>query len=917
MSPPPSQENNLNPHPCAHDGKAPFRCSLCYGTGVVWEYEGKVFCWARPISTLRIMADEVGRSVHLGIGGGMFCMAALAVVSLGYLVVRAQDDYAVVVQHLRYGSEVAAVGVWIGLLAASYLFYRFVSEQQKGTNIRKAVTKSVMKGRWSTPFLRTLMGFGRSERGTDIAPFFTEAAQRIIEHAYEFAKRLQAKELSSLHILASAVSDPSIGLMFSRLSVDGTLFAEKVKRLLSRKAFGEGAPRVNQECYLLFLRAFQGAFLRAHARVKSTDLLIALSSPLCVDPFAIFTDLEITERAVGHVAEWIELHRELVRRSRHFARRAAYKPKGAMNRTYTSVATPLLDRCSRDLTMYARAGALPLVVGREREVGELFRVFSAGEQGVLLVGEEGAGKSSIIGHIADAMASEEVPHILGDKRLIELSVPALVAGGGTLGGMEDTLLRMSREIRKAGNIILVVENVHALVGTRSTGGAAFDIAGIVAELLEHKQIFLIATTTPQEAREFIENSPLGRLLARVDVGETDREQTIRVLESKAPYLEGRLKVYYSYPALEKIVDLSLRYLTEGHLPDKAIRLMEEAGEAVREERKEWAVVHPEDVAAVVSEKTRIPLTSISEDESSMLLSLEVRLHERIIDQEEAVNLVANAIRRGRTELRDQKRPIASFLFLGPTGVGKTEVARAVAELYYGKESAMVRLDMSEYQGADALDKLLGSVAAGAFGYLTEAIRRQPFSLVVLDEFEKASSDVLNLFLQVLEDGRLTDAHGRTVNFTNAIIIGTSNAGAELILSMLRAGDTIEKIRTELIQNELPKRFKPELLNRFDGVVVFKPLSVEHVQAITRLMLSRVERGLNEKGIGLKVEEVAVMDLAREGFDLAYGARPLRRLIQERVEDPIAQFLLAGQLARRDVVILEYGGRPRVEKAPPL
>lgn len=866
-----------------------------------------MFCWARPVSSLRIMADEVGRAVRLGIGSAMFLVVACAVISLGYLIVRAQDDYAAVARHLFYGSDVAAVMVWIGVLAASYLMYRFISEQQKGADLRKQIAKSAMKGNW----------FARGRYAQDIAPFFTEAAQRIIEHSYEFAKRLNAQEFSSIHILASAVSDPSIGLMLSRLSIDGTLFAEKVKHLLARKAFGTGAPRVSQECYVMLLNAFKGAYLRRHARVKPTDLFIALAAPACADPYAVFTDLEITERAIVHVAEWIELHRELVRRARHFARRAAYKPKGAMNRTYTSVATPLLDRCSRDLTMYARAGALPVAVGREREVSELFRVLSAGEQGALLVGEEGAGKSSVVGHIADAMASEEVPRILADKRLVELSVPALVAGGGTLGGMEETLLKMTREIRKAGNVILVIENVHTLVGTRSAGGAAFDIAGIIAELLEHKQLFVIATTTPQEARTFIETSPLGRLLSRVDIGETDREQTIRVLESKAPSIEGRLKIYFSYPALEKIVDLSLRYLIEGHMPDKAIHLMEESGEAVREERKEWSVVHPEDVAAVVSEKTHVPLTTISEHEGSLLLALEARLHERIIDQEEAVTLVANAIRRGRTELRDRKRPIASFLFLGPTGVGKTEVARAVAEVYYGDERAMVRLDMSEYQGADALDKLLGSVAAGAFGYLTEAVRKQPFSLVVLDEFEKASGDVLNLFLQVLEDGRLTDAHGRTVNFTNTIIIGTSNAGAEIILSMLRAGDAIEKIKIELIQNELPKRFRPELLNRFDGVVVFKPLSVTDVQAIARLMLSRIERDLNEKGIGLKVEDVAVMDLAREGFDPAYGARPLRRLIQERVEDPIAQFLLSGQLARRDVVILEYGGSPHVEKAPPL
>lgn len=900
------KKENLQPQLCpACEGKS-ISCKVCAGNGRVMVMNGITFAWKKKITRLGIEVDEWEEKVRVQIGMAALLMAVgglSALASMAYVA----DSAGTLRQKLITGSDAFTLSVWVGTLACSYFIYHVLHRTLSLPTVKRLMTGKKGK-RWGK----------RAPASRDIAQAFSPPALHIVEHAYLLASRLGTHSASAIHLFASAVTDPTVGLMISRFAVDGKKLIEKIKHVLSRRELHDhDAPHLDVHWHDALLRSFAVAAECGHRQVDATDLAVSLSNPLCVEVTEVLTDLYITEQKIWHVAEWIDLHRTLVRRSRHLRGRAAYKPKGAMNRTYTSIATPLLDSFSRNLTARAQAGAMPLVVGREREVAEIFRLFSAGERGVLLVGEEGAGKSALIGQIAQAMVAEDVPEIMKDKRCIELSVPALIAGGDVQGGIEGALLKMGREIRRAGNVILAIENVHTLVGTKSSGGEAFDVSGVLAELLEQKALRVIATTTPTEARSFIENSPLARLLERVDVGETDREQTIRVLESKAPFLESRFKVYYSYPAIERVVDLSLRYINVGHLPDKAIRLMEETGEAVREERGVHALVTPEDAAGVVSEKMQIPLTNISEEESSVLLHFEERLHERIIGQDDAVRLVAQAIRRGRVELRDRKRPIASFLFLGPTGVGKTEVARAVASLYFGDEKTMVRLDMSEYQGPDALGKLLGSPIAGSFGYLTEAVRQKQFSLVLLDEFEKASGEVLNLFLQVLEDGRLTDASGRTVDFSNTIIIATSNVAAGVILDAIRAGETIEKIRAKVMQVELPRLLKPELLNRFDGVVVFAPLKIEEVQEIVRLLLARVERDLNEKGVALKAEEVAVHDLAREGFDPAWGARPLRRLIQERIEDPIAKFILSGQLQRRDVVILGYHGEPKVEKAPPL
>ncbi|TAL50675.1 ATP-dependent Clp protease ATP-binding subunit, partial [Patescibacteria group bacterium] len=359
------------------------------------------------------------------------------------------------------------------------------------------------------------------------------------------------------------------------------------------------------------------------------------------------------------------------------------------------------------------------------------------------------------------------------------------------------------------------------------------------------------------------------------------------------------------------------YMHETYLPKKAIEVARETALQVSQSRGKDALVTGEDVAQIVSSKTGIPTMSVAEDEKEKLLGLEEKMHGRVIGQDEAVSAVSSALRRARTELRSQARPIATFLFLGPTGVGKTELAKTVAETYFGSEDMMVRLDMSEYQDATSINRMLGTPGSQSGGLLTEAVRKQPFAIVLLDELEKAHPDILNIFLQVFDDGRLTDSVGRTIDFTNTIIICTSNAGTQYIQDAVGRAEDLEVIKTHLVEEELRGIYRPEFLNRFDGIVVFKPLAQEDVVEITKLFMKAVASRLDPKGIGFRAEDAAVQDLAQRGFDPKFGARPLRRLVQEEVDNAIANALLQGEVRRRDTIVLTEGGKIRIEKGEDL
>ncbi|NTU99368.1 ATP-dependent Clp protease ATP-binding subunit, partial [Candidatus Falkowbacteria bacterium] len=391
-------------------------------------------------------------------------------------------------------------------------------------------------------------------------------------------------------------------------------------------------------------------------------------------------------------------------------------------------------------------------------------------------------------------------------------------------------------------------------------------------------------------------------------------QSIVILESKVGYLEGLYKVYFTYSALDEAVKLTSKYIHDRYLPKKAIEVLEAV--AVKASKtKQDKVITREQVALHLSEVTGIPLTRVGANEGRELLTLEKKIHEHMIDQVEAVDMVAASLRRARAQLTEGKRPIASFLFLGPTGVGKTELAKSVAKVYFGDEKYMIRLDMSEYQTQDTIAKMIGD--SGNKGYLTEAVRQAPFSILLLDEFEKAHPEILNLFLQVMDDGRLTDGQGHTIDFTNCILIATSNAGAIYIQDQVKKGAPIEQIKDVLINEHLNKIMRPELINRFDGVIVFKPLSQENVVEIARLLLKKIENNLKNKGIRMRVEEAGIALIAELGFDPKFGARPLRRLLQDRIENVVANKILSGEVRRRDTIVITAEAQVEVEAAPKI
>jgi len=425
-------------------------------------------------------------------------------------------------------------------------------------------------------------------------------------------------------------------------------------------------------------------------------------------------------------------------------------------------------------------------------------------------------------------------------------------------------------------------------------------------------VLIFATATIDGYNRHIVNSQIGGSLSKVAIKEMDGDQSIQALESNIGMIEYKQNVFFSYDALSRSVKLASKLLRDQPLPGSALELLTEAASYVKNKKDNNIIVSAEDVAKIVSHKTGVPVTSISEDESSKLMRLEEEMHKRIIGQDEAVDIVANALRRARAEIRSTKKPIASFLFLGPTGVGKTELAKTIAEVYFGGENRMIRIDMSEFQDKTGIYRLIGQPGQKGTGLLTEAVRQQPFSLVLLDEMEKADPDILNLFLQVFDDGRLTDSIGRVIDFTNTIIISTSNAGTTYVQDRLNQGIKVETIRQELIRGELKKYYRPEFLNRFDGIVLFRALVREEIKQIADLMLKRVASDLETRGVELRVEDAALETLAGVGFDPEFGARPMRRAIQERVENQLADLVLSGKLKRRDIVVLGDNTEIRIE-----
>lgn len=580
-----------------------------------------------------------------------------------------------------------------------------------------------------------------------------------------------------------------------------------------------------------------------------------------------------------------------------------------------------------------------------------------------LIGEPGVGKTAVVEGLAQKIVAQDVPEILKDKRVVTIDISSMVAGAKYRGDFEERIKKCLNEVKKAGDVILFIDEIHVIVGAGSAEGA-IDAANILKPLLARGEIQVIGATTLNEYRKYIEkDSALERRFQPVNVAEPSKADTIAILKGLRDKYEAHHNVKITDEAINEAVELSIRYINDRFLPDKAIDLIDEASSRVRlktytqptsikaleeklqnttkqkedaikiqefekaatlrdeehklreklkKESEKWknkntkqvVNITGEDIAEVVAGWTGIPAQKISQTENEKLKNLEASLHKRVVGQNEAVEAVAKAIKRGRVGLKDPKRPIGSFLFLGPTGVGKTELSKALAESLFGDENAMIRIDMSEYMEGHSVSKLIGSppgyVGFDEAGQLTEKIRRRPYSVVLFDEIEKAHPDVMNMLLQILEDGRLTDSQGRTVNFKNTVIIMTSNVGARLItekktLGFEKEGDNVEEKEYENIKKEvmaeLKKSFRPEFLNRIDEIIVFHKLTEVEIRSIIDIMLKEVEKRLQEQKISVEIDSAAKELIAKKGTDTTYGARPLRRAIQSNIEDKIAEAIL--------------------------
>lgn len=638
-----------------------------------------------------------------------------------------------------------------------------------------------------------------------------------------------------------------------------------------------------------------------------------------------------------------------------------------------------LDKFGRDLTQAAKNGEIDPVIGREKEIQRVIQILSRRtKNNPVLIGEPGVGKTAVAEGLALEIAKGNVPEILKDKRVVSLDLTGMVAGAKYRGDFEERIKAAIDEVKKSKNTILFIDELHTIVGAGAAEGSA-DAANILKPSLARGDFQVIGATTLNEYRKYIEkDAALERRFQPVKVGEPTPEQAVQILKGLRDSYEAHHKVKITDEAINAAVTLSSRYIADRYLPDKAIDLIDEGASKVRlasltspdnvkeledeiadyekekasaineqdferaarlrdeqkelqtkldDAKKKWqeqqkgnsGEVTAEDIAKIVSEWTGIPVVQLTKEESERLLNMENVLHERVIGQSEAVTAIAKAIRRGRVGLKDPKRPVGSFIFLGPTGVGKTELCKALAEAMFGDENAMLRLDMSEYMEKHTVSKLIGSppgyVGFEEGGQLTEKVRRKPYSVVLFDEIEKAHPDVFNMLLQILEDGRLTDSQGRTVDFKNTIIIMTSNVGARLITEKQsslgfnseneNAEESEKKDIKELVTGELRKVFRPEFLNRVDDIIVFNKLNKDEIKQIAVKMLKTLENRLDKMNIKISFTDNAVSEIADKGFDENYGARPLRRAIQNEIEDPLSEQMLEGKVKGGAVVTCDF------------
>ncbi|RBW67727.1 ATP-dependent protease ATP-binding subunit ClpC [Bacillus taeanensis] len=791
---------------------------------------------------------------------------------------------------------------------------------------------------------------------------FTERAQKVLALAQEEAIRLGHNNVGTEHILLGLIREGEgiAAKALVALGLSPEKVQEEVEALIGK---GEGpiqtihyTPRAKKVIEL----SMDEARKLGHSYVGTEHILLGL----------IREGEGVAARVLNNLGVSLNKARQQVLQLLGSNESASSSHQGGN----ANANTPTLDSLARDLTQVARDSGLDPVIGRSKEIQRVIEVLSRRtKNNPVLIGEPGVGKTAIAEGLAQQIINNEVPETLRDKRVMTLDMGTVVAGTKYRGEFEDRLKKVMDEIRQAGNIILFIDELHTLIGAGGAEGA-IDASNILKPSLARGELQCIGATTLDEYRKYIEkDAALERRFQPITVDEPTLNESIQILKGLRDRYEAHHRVTITDTAIEEAVKLSDRYISDRFLPDKAIDLIDEAASKVRlrsytappnlkelehkleevrkekdaavqsqefekaaslrdkeqrlrerleETKNEWKEkqgqenqeVTPEDIAIVVANWTGIPVSKLAEEETERLLKMEDILHNRVIGQSEAVKAISKAIRRARAGLKDPKRPIGSFIFLGPTGVGKTELARAVAETLFGDEDSVIRIDMSEYMEKHATSRLVGS-PPGYVGYeeggqLTEKVRRKPYSVILLDEIEKAHPEVFNILLQVLEDGRLTDSKGRTVDFRNTVIIMTSNVGASTLKRNKHLGFTVQggeqdyKDMKGKVMDELKRAFRPEFLNRIDETIVFHSLEKEHLKEIVTLMTEQLQKRLREQGIDFDLTEAAKGKIAEDGYDPDYGARPLRRAIQRHIEDRLSEELLRANIQKGQRVIID-------------
>lgn len=785
---------------------------------------------------------------------------------------------------------------WLSVFGIMYLYYY---NKLKDVPQKKI---SLLSREFEVFYRQKVKGF---KNPVDISKYTSPSSKNILCKTLDLSHSL-GQAPSSYHLAKIVAKNHRIDILFKRLEIDSKKFIQDmdgfIKELPKNNYYNQegilNGTILSPEIEKIIIKAFyETVFLRS-SEVQVESLFLSLAEEENFKKY--FKDINVEVEDIRNTIQWVNnwsLAKVRLNRPRKIKH-------SVMNKAWTARVTPELDQFSYDLTDHARSGLNGYVVSRKKELDNLMRILErTSKNNALLIGEEGSGRKTIVKELANKIIAGNVLSTLQDKRLVVLDIGALVAGARAGGDLELRIRKMIADMGKSGNIILFIPNIHNMAAAGS--GEGFDASKVLSPILSQGLFQVIGTTDYRNYHRYIEpRADFANGFDLIKVEELSEEKTMEILAVQAKIIEAREGIVMTYGAIKKTVELSKKYITNRILPGKAIDLLSETAVEVRRSGSDL-VLRDKDVMGIITEKTGIPLMDINSNEAEKLLNLEERMHQRVIGQGEAVKAISSAIRRVRVGMKQESKPIGTFLFLGPTGVGKTELAKALAEAYYGDESAMIRIDMSEYQTVGSVEKLIGSSSdlseLTSGGILTEAVKRKPFSLILLDELEKANKNVLNLFLQVFDDGRLTDNLGRTVDFTNTIIIATSNAGSKVISKIVVSEQENNERIFQMLEPYLLQDFTPEFLNRFTAKIVFRSLSEKDIMAIAKLQIGNLAKRMDKaQGIQVKISEGALKRIAEIGYSPEYGARFLQRTIQERIENLIATKFLKGEIERGDV-----------------